>query len=156
LIRRVVKGYQLPHINLLVDLYNMISLRHIVPVGGEDIDRMEGDVELTFATEHEASVRLLGETEERSPRPGEVIYKDKISAICRRWNWKEADRTKLTEHTNQGFLIVEGLPPVDSTLVEKAIDELSVLVERYCGGQVGKGIVHSGNPTMILSKNPTP
>lgn len=152
LIRRVVKGHQLPHINRLVDLYNMISLRHIVPVGGEDIDKIEGDVELTFATEAEAPVRLLGETEERSPKPGEVIYKDKIGAICRRWNWKEADRTKFTEDTSKGFLVIEGLPPVNRGLVEQVIDELSVLVERYCGGQVGKGIVHSGNPTMILSE----
>jgi DNA/RNA-binding domain of Phe-tRNA-synthetase-like protein len=150
LIRRVVRGYQLPHINLLVDLYNMTSLRHLVPVGGEDLDKIEGDVELAFATKHEAPVRLLGETEERPPRPGEVIYKDNISVICRRWNWKEADRTKFTEHTTNGFLIVEGLPPVDRRLVEQVTNELSTLVETYCGGRVNKGIVTRENPTMTL------
>jgi len=150
LIRRVRKGHHVPHINLLVDLYNTISLRYIVPVGGEDIDKIEGDVELTFATDHEAPVRLLGESEERPPRPGEVIYKDSISTICRRWNWKEADRTKFSEQTTNGFLVIEGLPPVDRPLVERAIDELSALIATYCGGRVSTGIVNSGNLIMIL------
>src|SRR5262245_14972227 len=99
LVRRVLKGHQLPHINLLVDIYNSVSLRHIVPAGGEDLDKIEGDIELTFASDNEPPVKLLGEPEARSPKPGEVIYKDRISAICRRWNWKEADRTKFTEET---------------------------------------------------------
>ena len=51
LVRRVLKGWTVPHVNPLVDLYNTISLRHLVPVGGEDLDRVEGDVLLTFATD---------------------------------------------------------------------------------------------------------
>jgi len=150
LARRVSKGHQLRHINLLVDIYNTISLRHIVPVGGEDIDKMEGDIRLTFAAENEPPVTLLGELEARSPKPGEVIYKDDISAICRRWNWKEADRTKFTEQTVHGFLVIEGLPPVGKSLVEQSINELFHLVRSYCGGELKKGIVNSANPEMAL------
>jgi DNA/RNA-binding domain of Phe-tRNA-synthetase-like protein len=150
LVRRVSKGHQLRHINLLVDIYNTISLRHIVPVGGEDIDKMKGDIHLTFAAESEPSVILLGESEARSPKPGEVIYKDDVSAICRRWNWKEADRTKFTEETVHGFLVIEGLPPVGQAVIEKAIDELFEMVKSFCGGEVKKGIVNSANPEMNL------
>jgi DNA/RNA-binding domain of Phe-tRNA-synthetase-like protein len=141
LVRRVAKGHHLPHINLLVDLYNLVSLRHIVPVGGEDLDRIEGDVDLALATDHEAPVQMLGETEARPPRPGEVIYKDDVGAICRRWNWKEAERTKFTESTRDGFLVVEGLPPVDGKRVEQVLEELAGLVTTYCGGEVRSGLV---------------
>ena len=112
LVRRVAKGHALPRINPLVDLYNTISLRYLLPAGGEDLDRTAGDVRLTVAGEAEASVRLLGEPEARPPYPGEVIYKDDLGALCRRWNWKEADRTKLTPETRQAILVLEGLPPV--------------------------------------------
>jgi DNA/RNA-binding domain of Phe-tRNA-synthetase-like protein len=112
LIKRVSKGYSLPHINLLVDIYNGISLGHIVPVGGEDLDKIEGDIQLVFANDHETAIRLLGEREERAPKPGEVIYKDNSGAICRRWNWKEADRTKFTDATKNAVIVIEGLPPV--------------------------------------------
>ena len=150
LVRRVSKRHQLRHINLLVDIYNTISLRHIVPVGGEDLDKMKGDIRLTFAAESEPPVVLLGESEARSPKPGEVIYTDDIGAICRRWNWKEADRTKFTVDTVHGFLVIEGLLPVGQDLVEKAIDELFEMVKSYCGGELRKGIVNSANPEMVL------
>ena len=39
LITRVLKGQALPRVNALVDLYNAISVRHVVPLGGEDADR---------------------------------------------------------------------------------------------------------------------
>jgi DNA/RNA-binding domain of Phe-tRNA-synthetase-like protein len=150
LVRRAVKGHQLPHINLLVDIYNTISLRHIVPVGGEDLDQIRGDVQLTFATENEPPIRLLGESEERTPRPGEVIYKDDVGAICRRWNWKEADRTKFTKATVNGFLVLEGLPPVGRSLLEQALEALVQLVQSHCGGSVTQGVVDAGNAEIVL------
>ena len=151
LVRRVLKGQHLRSVNRLVDLYNTISLRHLVPVGGEDLAAVAGDVDLTFATDHEPPVRLLGEPEARPPKPGEVIYKDRVGALCRRWNWKEADRTKLTEQTTDGFLVIEGLPPVDRALVESAAAELAALVQRHCGGRVRTGIVNRDDPAIALA-----
>lgn len=141
LVRRVLKGQSLPGINPLVDLYNTISLRHLVPAGGEDLGRIVGDVLLTIATDREAPVRLLGEAEERAPHPGEVIYKDEVGAICRRWNWKEADRTKLTPETRNAVLVIEGLPPVGRDLVERAVEELAELIRGHCGGRVAVAMV---------------
>lgn len=141
LIKRVSKGYSLPHINLLVDTYNTISLRHIVPVGGEDLDKIEGDIELVFASDHEPAIRLLGEPEERAPKAGEVIYKDNVGAICRRWNWKEADRTKFTDATKNAVIVIEGLPPVSRNQIENILQELSASIDEYCGGNISTVII---------------
>ena len=151
LVRRVTKGHALPHINTLVDLYNTVSLRHLVPVGGEDLDRIEGDVLLAVAGESEAPVRLLGEPEERAPRPGEVIYKDGVGAICRRWNWKEADRTKLTAETRNAFLVIEGLPPVGRAEVSEAAEALAGLVRTHCGGEVRTALIDRNEPVAGLA-----
>lgn len=150
LVRRVVKGHTVPHINTLVDAYNTVSLRHVVPVGGEDLDTIVGDVLLAFAGEHEASVVLLGEPEPRAPHPGEVIYKDDAGAICRRWNWKEADRTKLTAGTRNAFLVIEGLPPVGADLVDRAAAELADLIRSHCGGRVTTARIDRGQRTIAL------
>lgn len=136
LYRMVLQGTNLRHINKLVDIYNFICLKYMLPVGGEDRDKIEGDVFLTFAEQNEPAVALLGEKEARSPHAGEVIYKDNISAICRRWNWREAERTKLTEQTKDCFLVIEALPPVTKQEVEQATKELKELVEKYCGGTI--------------------
>src|SRR5215208_1962481 len=49
LITRVLKGQPLPRVNVLVDLYNAVSVRHVVPLGGEDADRLQGPLSLTIA-----------------------------------------------------------------------------------------------------------
>ena len=151
LMRRIAKGEEVRHINKLVDIYNVISLKYFVPVGGEDIDKIDGDVLLTIAKENEEPVVLLGEKEARPPYPREVIYKDNKGTICRRWNWKEVDRTKLTEETKNCFIVIEGLPPVDRVKVEKAIGELATLVQKYCGGEVKTAILDKTNPQVQLS-----
>jgi lysyl-tRNA synthetase class 2 len=141
LYRLVLQGVNLRHINKLVDIYNFISLKHMVPVGGEDIDKIRGDVILTFAEPNEPAVLLLGDKEPRPPHAGEVIYKDNISAICRRWNWREADRTKFTEETKNCFLVIEGLLPVTKQEIEDATKELRKLVQKFCGGNIAYQIL---------------
>jgi DNA/RNA-binding domain of Phe-tRNA-synthetase-like protein len=148
LVRRVLKGNPLPAINPLVDLYNAISLRHLVPVGGEDLDQVRGDILLAIATDQEAPVLLLGEPEPRPPKPGEVIYKDEIGAICRRWNWKEADRTKLTPATRRAILVIEGLPPVGREAVNRATEELAEMIRAHCGGDVTTALVDRDRPAI--------
>ncbi|MBU2101068.1 hypothetical protein KKG83_03100 [Candidatus Micrarchaeota archaeon] len=145
LYRLVLNGNDLRHINKLVDIYNFISLKHLLPVGGEDLDKVKDYITLTFAGTTEALVLLLGEKEERLPKEGEVIYKDAISAVCRRWNWREADRTKLTEETKNCILVIEGLDPVTREEVESAIKELKDLVEKFCGGNITYFILDEAN-----------
>ena len=97
-------------INPLVNLYNAVSLRSLLPCGGEDIDVIEGDLRLTIATGGEPFVPL-GSTEESPPFAGEVVYTDDAGIVCRCWNWREADRTKLTPETTRAVLVIEALPP---------------------------------------------
>ena len=151
LARRVLKGWSVPHVNPLDDLYNTVSLRHHVPVGGEDLDRVQGDVLLTLATGQEAPVHLLGEPEARPPKPGEVIYRDDLGTLCRRWNWKEAERTKLTAETRNAVLVIEGLPPVGRDLVERATGELAALIREHCGGEVRVAVIDREHPSTPLA-----
>ncbi|EKE06176.1 MAG: hypothetical protein ACD_19C00063G0001 [uncultured bacterium] len=150
LLRRVSKGETVRHINKLVDIYNVISLRYLVPVGGEDLSKIKGDVTLTIAGGNETPVILLGEKEARPPYPKEVIYKDDIGTICRRWNWKEADRTKMTEDTKDTFMVIEGIPPIDRELIQRAVTDLAELVKKYCGGDISTTILNSENNQVKL------
>jgi DNA/RNA-binding domain of Phe-tRNA-synthetase-like protein len=152
LVRRALKGNPLPSINPLVDLYNAVSLRHLLPVGGESLERITGSIELTFAGESEAPVRLLGERQERPPHPGEVIYRDAAGAICRRWNWKEAERTKLTPETRDAVLVIEALPPAGEAQLDAALADLAGLIERFCGGRLARHQLYDGRPGLDLEE----
>ncbi|HEV7507696.1 MAG TPA: phenylalanine--tRNA ligase beta subunit-related protein [Thermoanaerobaculia bacterium] len=146
LVRRAGKGHAIPQINPLVDLYNTISLRYLLPAGGEDLDRTTGDIQLCLAGKDEAPVKLLGEPEARPPYPGEVIYKDDLGAICRRWNWKEADRTKLNSQTRRAILVLEGLPPVGASEIGDATEILASMIQAHCGGAVTHVVLDRDRP----------
>src|SRR3989339_865764 len=150
LYRRILNGEELRHINKLVDAYNFISLKYMLPIGGEDIDKIEGDVELTFAKKNEPKTLLLGDKEQRSPHEGEVIYKDEISAICRRWNWREAERTKLTEETKNCILVIEGLSSTTKEGIEIITKELKELVSSICKGNLTYHILNKDKQEVEL------
>jgi DNA/RNA-binding domain of Phe-tRNA-synthetase-like protein len=81
-----------------------------------------------------------------------VIYKDDLGTICRRWNWKEVDRTKLTEDTHNAVIVIEALPPVSRDSLQQALAELSDLVKKFCGGEVRTTILDNQNPNLTLDK----
>lgn len=132
LLRSAASG-RLRSINPLVDLYNVVSLKHRLPCGGEDIDTLVGPIRLTRAAGDEPFVPLGG-SENEPPPAGAIIYRDDAGAICSCWNWREADRTKLTEATTNAFLCIEALPPTDEAALQAACGELAALVTGHLGG----------------------
>jgi DNA/RNA-binding domain of Phe-tRNA-synthetase-like protein len=130
---RSAQSGRLRSINPLVDLYNVVSLEHRLPCGGEDIDTLVGQIRLTRAAGDEYFVPLGGSAPEPPPA-GAVIYRDDAGVICSCWNWREADRTKLTEATTNAFLCIEALPPLAPAAVEAACAQLAALVTGHLGG----------------------
>ena len=143
LLRRVKNGKELPQINNLVDLYNFISIKFNITVGAEDLDKVKGDIELTFS-DGTIKGKYLGSDVVETCDKGEVIYKDEIGFICRKWNWREADRTKIEENTQNAVLVLENASIELHGDLEKALDETKDLIEKYLGGKA---------ETFILSRD---
>lgn len=144
LYRMILEGVHLRHINKVVDIYNYISLKHMVPVGGDDIDKVDGGITLRFATGEEPFIRLNSD-EVDHPKEGEVVYADDKEVLCRRWNWRECDKSKMTEQTKNITLVVEGLSPVTKEEVQTIVEELGQLVEKFCGGEISINILNAEN-----------
>jgi DNA/RNA-binding domain of Phe-tRNA-synthetase-like protein len=116
----------LPRINRLVDLYNAVSMTHAVPVGGEDLDRVVGTVRLVVATGDEPFDG--GDP----PKPGEVVWADAAGVTCRRWNWRQGVRTRLTEATTRAYFLFDALPVFDDDALAAAIDDLASRLREAC------------------------
>jgi DNA/RNA-binding domain of Phe-tRNA-synthetase-like protein len=117
----------------------------MLPAGGEDTDKMHGDLRLTYASADEKPVVVLGKDYEQAPTEGEVIYIDDLATICRRWNWREVERTILTSDTENCILVLEALTPVTDGELLAAQRELGELVETYCGGKVEHFLLTEGD-----------
>ncbi|WP_055524379.1 B3/4 domain-containing protein [Streptomyces graminilatus] len=135
LAKRALTEAGLPRINVLVDLYNAISVAHLVPVGGEDLDRVQGGMRLVRATGTEDFVTVAGgeETVEH-PDAGEVVWCDDAGVTCRRWNWRQGPRTRLTEESTSAIFLLECLAPMPAAESEAAGAELAELLEKFCPG----------------------
>ncbi|WCD95040.1 phenylalanine--tRNA ligase beta subunit-related protein [Streptomyces sp. HUAS 31] len=132
LAKRALSEAGLPRINLLVDVYNAISVAHLVPVGGEDIDRIEGGMRLVRATGEEDFVTVAGgEQVIEHPDAGEIVWRDEAGVTCRRWNWRQGPRTRLTEETVTGIFLLESLTPMPVADVETAAEELADLLQKF-------------------------
>lgn len=139
LIRRVVNGNEIPLINPLVDIYNSISLKYELPAGGEDLSVISGDVELTYADGSESFLPLGSEILE-NPNVGEIVYKFGDTIMCRNFNYRESDITKLTENSTDVILVMEDILGSDN--LETALLELCELVSKYLGGSFDKVILN--------------
>ena len=129
LMRRAENG--LPRVNRLADIYNAISVLHQVPIGGEDLDRYVGSPRLVRALgDEDFDTASAGETVIEHPGPGEVVWRDDDRVTCRRWNWRQGQRTQLTGSTTSAFFILDALSPLDDQALEAAADELAAHVAR--------------------------
>ncbi|UYQ77263.1 phenylalanine--tRNA ligase beta subunit-related protein [Glutamicibacter sp. JL.03c] len=128
LTRRAADG--LPRVNALTDIYNAISVLHQVPLGGEDFDLYDGPARLTRAVGDEAfDTRAAGETVIEHPAAGEVIWRDGTGVTCRRWNWRQGQRTALSGNTTTAFFILDALEPMADAELDAAGEALGQALE---------------------------
>lgn len=118
---RVLRGDPLPRVNRLVDHYNAVSVRHLVPVGGEDLDGLEGRLRLTLA---DGTERFDAADGLERPEPGEVVWRDDLGVTCRRWNWRQGTRTRLTERSTRAFFVFDRLGGLDLADLDAAVTDL--------------------------------
>ncbi|MER6982025.1 B3/B4 domain-containing protein [Streptomyces carpinensis] len=135
LAKRALSDAGLPRINVLVDLYNAVSVAHLIPVGGEDIDRIQGGMRLVRAGGEEDFTTVAGgEQVVEHPEAGEVVWRDEAGVTCRRWNWRQGPRTRLTEQTTSGIFLLESMAPMPVSEVSAAATELAELLEKFSPG----------------------
>ena len=135
LARRALADGGLPRINRLVDAYNAVSVAHLIPVGGEDLDRIQGAMRLVVATGDEPFATTAGGVETvEHPEAGEVVWCDEAGVTCRRWNWRQGPRTRIDDSTVNALFLLEALEPMTATELVAAGAELAASLERLSPG----------------------
>jgi DNA/RNA-binding domain of Phe-tRNA-synthetase-like protein len=108
LLRRAATG--LPRIDRITDVYNAISVRRLIPIGGEDVARYRGPARLVRAAGDEPFDTVRdGEPVLGHPEPGEVVWRDDEGVTCRCWNWRQCLRTRISHATLTAVFVLDGL-----------------------------------------------
>ncbi|MFF3503337.1 B3/4 domain-containing protein [Streptomyces sp. NPDC003247] len=131
--RRLAKKGTLPRINPAVDPYNAVSVRHGLPAGAFDLDRVTGNVEIRHADGTETFTPLGEPDTVENPKPGEVIYTDTTDVLTRHWNHRDAHRTRVTEDSARVAFVLETVTATrDGHLLKTAADDLRTLLQPHC------------------------
>ena len=123
LLRRLDAG--LPRVDRITDAYNAVSVGCLLPVGGEDRAAYAGSARLVRATGTEDfDTTANGAPAVEHPGPGEVAWRDDKGVTCRRWNWRQCTRTRISGATTSAVFILDGLPALGPDGLSAAADEL--------------------------------
>jgi DNA/RNA-binding domain of Phe-tRNA-synthetase-like protein len=148
--RRVLRQESLPSINTLVDIGNLVSLRHLIPAGGHAIDVLTGDLALRPARGDEAFVPF-GSDQMEHPLPGEIVFVEAETVLTRRWTWRQANHTLTLPETRAIEFNLDGLPPVPPAEIQQACKEVIDLVQEFCGGRLRYELLSHENPQIRLA-----
>lgn len=142
LCRRVLAGNDLPRINPLVDFYNLVSLRHVVPAGGWDIEELAGGGIRLGRSRGGELFRELGRETVVEVGEGEVGYLDDRGIITRHFVWRQSDRAKVAPDTQRLFLVSEILPELEDAVAAAVESDFVAGLAEYFGVTARSAILH--------------
>jgi DNA/RNA-binding domain of Phe-tRNA-synthetase-like protein len=150
LLKNVLAGRSLARVNAFVDLYNAVSLAHVLPLGADDLDRVTPPLCFRTARAGDSFVDMAdaedgGEPE--APKPGEVVYADAAHILCRRWNWRQDARSIIRPETHRAVVTVQAN---GAGVVEAGASDLVDMIVEYCGGQCRVTTLDQASPTADL------
>ncbi len=123
LLRRALKGNAPFSINPLVDFYNTVSLRHVVPAGGFDVADLDGHLDLRLTKEGD-QFQSLDDRHPAEVPEGEVAYAIGNTVLTRHFVWRQASRGLITSETKSVLLVSEVLGELPDDVVDAVTGEL--------------------------------
>ncbi len=148
LLRRLTKQGDIPSINRLVDIGNLISIRHEMPVAVFDTRDLALPVTVRFSNGDERFTGL-GEREAQQPAEGEVIFADTTDlVVARRWCWRQSAESAARADTAEALVTCEAQHADSFNTIEQALRELLDLLSRFAGGDANAAILDAGNPEL--------
>ena len=151
LVRRVVKPDALPSINPLVDIGNIVSLRHMLPAGVHPLTDAVSLLELRRSQPGDTFLPADGGPAE-TPPTNEIVLTRGQEVLTRRWTWRQAAGTQTLHDTTRVFFNIDGLPPTTPGEVQAAMQDCIHLIRECCGGKlVLADVLHAANPSIRFS-----
>jgi len=149
LLRRLTKKGDIPSINALVDLGNLVSIRYALPVAVFDTRPLTGPLTVRFATGDERYTPLGQPDVTEHPSAGEVVFADDAGLVfAERWCWRQSDQSAARDDTTAVVITVEAQHEGAHGEIEAALADLLDALGHYAGGQVISATLDAQHPEL--------
>ena len=148
LLRRLTKKGDIPSINTLVDIGNLVSIRYGLPVAIFDTREIQGAITVHYSDGSEKYMEL-GNDEIIHPEVGEVIFSDeKKMVVARRWCWRQSATSAANESTSRAVITVEAHHEDGKADIKNALSDLLDLLSEFAGGDFNAAVLNAENPAI--------
>jgi lysyl-tRNA synthetase class 2 len=149
LLRRVLKEKSLWTVNSIVDLYNCVSVRTLLPMGAFDLDKIKGNIEIRYGKSGE-KFYPLGSEEAEEVLPGHVVYADSEKICTWLWNHRDSRLAGLDEGSRRAVFVVDRAFSPTTTKLGPALDLLWEKLEETGARPKARGICSAVVPEQDL------
>lgn len=144
LLRRILRGDEIPTISKVVDIYLVVEAEFCLPIGGYDLDKIDGDIVLRLSPGGEPFVPLGMPHVKELTYPGEIVYSDSIKILTRRWNYRDCDSAKITSQSKNIALFCEAaLSDIPTDDLVKCVKQLTAYLRRFCNGSIATHLIEA-------------
>ncbi len=128
LLKDVLAKKKIHSSNTLTNLLRYLALKHIVPFGADDLDKVTGDITFTVASslKKSSAVKL---------KKGELYYHDSKQILGAKLDYWKNPATAVTPTTTSALIHFEFLPPLTGKKLKIITKEAVELIETFCGGK---------------------
>ena len=126
LLKKVLRNRTTGKSDVLTNILNLISLKHMVPFGTDNFQKIEGDMIFDVVKSGKKKGML------RKLHKGDLYYQDKQGILGTKLDsWKNR-RTNVTGTTKSALIHFERLPPVTRKKMNEILEETINLIESFC------------------------
>lgn len=137
-LRRILKGMNLWRISDIVDIINLASAYHKIPIGLIDASKLKGDLLIRSAFNGEVFQRIGGKT--ILCRGREIVVADEEKIVCFGYATHDSERTMITKETKRALVLLYGTEIVTSDLMSIALRITLDMVDQWLDCRVSEPI----------------
>lgn len=126
LMQRIFHNKKIPQDNTITTLANYLSLKYLIPIGVDDISKIDKTITFKIASGKE-KINFL-----TSLKPGTLYYKDNTHILGTKLDFWKNNKTKPTKKTTSALIHIEALPPITNAKLKEIIEETNSLLKTFC------------------------
>jgi DNA/RNA-binding domain of Phe-tRNA-synthetase-like protein len=137
-LRRILKGMNLWRISDVVDIINLASAYHKIPIGLIDASKLKGDLLIRSASNGEVFQRIGGKT--IMCRGREIVVADEEKIVCFGYATHDSEHTMISKETKRALVLLYGAEVVTSDLMSIALKITLDMIDQWLDCRVSEPI----------------
>lgn len=142
LMKKVLSGKKIITKNVIENITNHISLKHIIPIGTDNYEKIDGNLTFKISKGKEKPNMI------QTVKKGALICCDqnkKNNLLSTKFDTWKNKRTGINKKSKNVLIHIESLPPITTKKFNEIVKETTELIKTFTNGKVTKLILDQKN-----------